>query len=267
MDALMQQQVELEIKYNKNQVITRIKKEFASAGFEEAIVETGVPVQFGMDLLAQMALHKRCKIDTMVGVLIHHFDDPQITADMIMLACQKDLVDWSVPLRQLIVRFNITDDVQLEIDKYQFPLPMVVEPKEVRTNKDTGMLMSSGSILLKKNHHDEDVCLDHINRMNKVRFKLNHDVATFVKNEWSDLDKPKQGETKQDYERRVRAFEKYDRVAHDVIAEIETHGSEFYMTHKYDKRGRIYCQGYHISYQGNPWNKACIELATEELVQ
>jgi len=39
------------------------------------------------------------------------------------------------------------------------------------------------------------------------------------------------------------------------------------MTHRYDKRGRVYCMGYHVNYQGTPWNKAVIELADKEMIQ
>jgi DNA-directed RNA polymerase len=45
-----------------------------------------------------------------------------------------------------------------------------------------------------------------------------------------------------------------------------TAGNRFYMTHKYDKRGRTYSQGYHINPQGNDWNKAVIEFADKEVI-
>ena len=32
------------------------------------------------------------------------------------------------------------------------------------------------------------------------------------------------------------------------------------------KRQRVYCQGYHVSYMGNSWNKACIQFANKEIV-
>jgi DNA-directed RNA polymerase len=44
-------------------------------------------------------------------------------------------------------------------------------------------------------------------------------------------------------------------------------GNRFYLTHRYDKRGRTYAQGYHVNTQGNCWNKAVIELADEEVVE
>ena len=129
------------------------------------------------------------------------------------------------------------------------------------------MLTSGGSIILRNNHHNDDVCLDHINRVNKIRFVINTDTATMVKNKWRNLDKPKEGETKEDFEKRKKAFEKYDRTAKDVISLLVKEGNEFHLTHKYDKRGRIYCQGYHVSYQAAPWNKAVIEFADQEIIE
>ena len=43
-------------------------------------------------------------------------------------------------------------------------------------------------------------------------------------------------------------------------------GNEFYLTHKVDKRGRIYSSGYHITTQGTAFKKASIELSKKELV-
>ena len=38
----------------------------------------------------------------------------------------------------------------------------------------------------------------------------------------------------------------------------------FYLTHKYDRRGRCYASGYHINTQGTDYNKAVIQLAHKE---
>lgn len=263
-------QIELEKLFSKNQLIPRIRREFEHCeGFDfTAYMEKNkIPIPFGFDVLTQMALHKRTSLPTLVGILRHHFDDSQLTADMILRAAEADLVDWSPTLRMFVVRFTLSADVQEELDKFQFPLPMVVEPMTLTRNTDTGYLMTGGSVILKKNHHEDDVCLDHINRVNKVKFSIDHDTATMVKNQWRNLDKPKAGETKDDFEKRKRAFEKYQRTAHDVIDLLIQEGNEFYLTHRYDKRGRIYCQGYHVNYQGAAWNKACIELADKEMIE
>ena len=267
---LMQHQIELEKLYSKNQLIPRIKAEFT--GCEEIdfgkIFEThGIPMDFGYALLVQMALHKRADLPTIVGLLRSYCQSAQEVVDLIHKMCELNLCHWDPVKHVLVTAITISEDVQAELDRFQFPLPMVIEPREVKTNRDTGYILNRGSIILNKNHHEGDVCLDHINRQNRIKLTIDRDTATMIKNSWRNLDKPKEGEPKEDFEKRVRAFEKYDRTCHDVIEVLTEHGNEFYLTHKYDKRGRIYCQGYHINYQGAPWNKAVIQLADKELVE
>lgn len=266
---LFKHQIELEQLYNKNQTTSRIRKEFTECeqfSFEDYLIENEIPIPFGIDLLVQMALHKRCNLPTLIGCLRYHFEDAQVTANMILKCVMADLVDWSPVNSQFIVKFTISDKTQAELDRFQYPLPMVVPPMPIKTNLDCGYILTRSSVILRKNHHDDDVCLDHLNRVNAVQFTINQDTATMVKNQWRNLDKAKPGETKADFQKRKKAFEKYDNTCHDVIKILTKYGNQFYLTHKIDKRGRTYCQGYHITYQGAPWSKAIIELANKELV-
>lgn len=266
---LIAHQRELEILFNKNQTITRIKSEFIdceSFDFGEYFEANDIPTGFGFDVLVQMALHKRCQLPTLVGIMDKHFNNVQKTADMLYRCAELDLVDWSPNLNLFVVKFTISDDVQEELDRFQYPLPMVVRPRRVHCNSETGMINSGGSLILKNNYHEDDICLDHINRSNAIEFSINFQVAEMVKNQWRGLDKPKVGETRDDFMRRKKAFEKYDRTAREVMKIVTAHENKFYMLHKYDKRGRTYCQGYHINYQGAPWNKAVVEFANKELI-
>jgi hypothetical protein len=259
-------QIELERLYSKNQTIQRIRDEFmAEPAFAVHFKSQGIPEDFGFGVLIQMALHKRADLPTLIGCLRHLCDSSQQCADLLLKCAMADLMDWSPDLRIFIVKFTISADVQAEIDRFQYPLPMVVEPQEVKNNAQSGYFLHRGSIILKDNHHDDDVCLDHVNRMNRVKFKVNFDTATMIRNQWRNLDKPKDGETQADFDRRVRAFNRYDATAKDVIDTLIQHGNEFHFTHKYDKRGRTYCQGHHANYQGTPWNKAVIEFAQGEV--
>jgi DNA-directed RNA polymerase len=234
------------------------------------MINNNIDTDFGFDLLVQMVLHKRTTLPVMVGILRRHFkthtNGSQMTCDLILKCCQADLVDWHPSLRQLIVRYDISQDVQDDLDRYQYPLPMIVEPNELKTNEDTGYFTSRNSVILKNNHHDNDVCLDHLNKINHIKLKINSVTANMIANSWKNLDKPKDGEDRKDYQRRVKAFEKYDRTAKDVMMHLEIAGNKFYLTHKYDKRGRVYAQGYHVNYQGNAWNKAVIEFAEGEVI-
>lgn len=268
--TLVQHQIQLEELFSKNQLIPRIMAEFTECeqfDFRPYFTEKGIPEDFGYALLTQMALHKRCDLPTLIGVLRHHCSNDQQVADLLMKAVDADLVDWSHGLQVFIVKFTIAAEVQEELDRFQFPLPMVVEPKEVKHNKQSGYYLNNSSIILKKNHHEDDVCLDHINRVNRIAFCVNLETAAMVKNQWRNLDRAKEGESKEDFERRKKAFDKYDRTARDVMVKLCQHGNQFYITHRYDKRGRIYAQGYHVNYQGTPWNKAVIEFANKEFIE
>lgn len=263
-------QEQLEELFSKNQIHHRIAKEFTDCSdfnFTQHMTDKGINTKFGIDLLVQMALHKRCSFETLYGLLRNHFTDPQATADEILKCALADLVNWHPGTRQFIVIFDITADVQEEIDRFQYPLPMVVQPNILRENTDSGYLRGKQSVILKDNHHDNDVCLDHLNRCNAVKYSIDMRVVGMVKNRWRNLDKAKAGETREDFEKRKRAFEKYDRTAHDVMGLLISEGNEFYFTHRYDKRGRTYCCGHHANYQGTPWNKAVLTFAEKELVE
>jgi hypothetical protein len=269
-DPRLDLQIELEKLYSKNQTLTRIRTEFIDCpefDFIGYLNEKNIDPEFGLDLLVQMVLHKRTTLSILTAILRPHFNDSQKTVDEIKRAAEADLVDWHASLGLFIVRFDISADVQAELEQYQYPLPMVVQPRLVRTNRDTGYCETQGSIILKKNHHGDDVCLDHINRMNSIRFAIDIDTVRMIRNRWRNLDHPKTGESDEEFRKRVKAFEKYDRSSRAVISKLLQFGNYFWLTHKYDKRGRTYCQGYHVNYQGAPWNKAVIELADKELVE
>lgn len=260
----------MESLFHRNQLIPRIKSEFTNCkelDFSKYMSERDIDIEFGYDLLTQMVLHKRVQIPIIVGILRKHFDDSQRTVDELYKCADADLVDWNPVTEQFVIKIDISADVKEDLDRYQYPIPMIIEPKKVTHNKMSGYLTGSGSIILKNNHHEDDVCLDHINRMNRIKFSINHITAHMIKNQWKGLDKPHEDESFQDYRRRVKQFEKYDSTCKDVMNHIGIADNEFYLTHKYDKRGRVYCQGYHVTYQGTSWSKAVIEFAEGELVQ
>lgn len=265
---LTQTQLEMEQLFHKNQLHDRLRREFEEL-FAPAIpelVEAGLPVSFVYDLLVQMHLHKRAKTPVLVGILRRHFKgDCQATANALAKSAELDLVNFDLITDDFIVIYTVSADVQREVDLYQYPMPMIVEPRELTSNRSSGYLTHNyESVILKNNHHEDDVCLDALNRFNKTKLKINSDVVAFLKNSWKNLDKRKEGETHQEFLKRGQAFKRYDKNSRDIIAHLEVTGGECYLTHRYDKRGRVYSQGYHVNYQGNDWNKAVIQFANGE---
>lgn len=260
-------QQELERLYSKNELMPRMRKFFTDMDAENDFDALNIDPKFGITVLVQMALHKRCNISTLVGLTLQYFKTAQEAADQIKKLIELGLVGWDDNLRVLITKFTIPPDLQAEIDKFQYPLPMVVEPRKLKSNSDTGYLVSGshGSVILKDNHHDDDVCLDHLNRLNRIKLQINEQTAVMVNNKWKNLNKPKDGETREEFQRRVRAFEKHNKHAIEVMALVVQEGNEFYLTHRYDKRGRTYAQGHFINPQGTEYNKAVIEFVNQEV--
>lgn len=261
-------QEELETTYSKYQLLPRLREEFISNGFGPAAVELGFDHDFAIELLVQMHLHKRTEPNTLIAILRRFFesaDEPaKACAEALEKAVNENLLHFDPLANQLIVRFEISADVQAMIDQFQYPLPMVQKPDPVLTNTDTGYLTIKRSVILKNNHHDDDVCLDHINRVNAQALSINASVRAFIQNSWKHLDKPKPLETKEEFDARVRAFKKYDSTSKDVIDTLLGLSDTFWLTHAYDKRGRVYARGYHVNYQGNDWCKAVVEFAHKE---
>ena len=263
-------QKELESLFSKHQVMPFLRQICEDRGYPETLKELGLPVEFGIQLLSHMMLCKRANIVTLVGILRHHFTDSeeasavQQCTEMLCKAVDVDAVNFDAQMMVFIVEHDIKKQEQQQLDQFQYPLPMIEHPEPVTNNKETGYQTIPGSLLLKNNHHDQDICLDHINRMNSIPLSVNPDVVAFVQNQWARLDKPKPDELYQDFKKRQKAFKKYDAASRDVIDGLVAAGNHFWLTHKYDKRGRTYCQGYHVSTQGNDWNKAVIEFAEGE---
>ena len=260
-------QQELERLYSKNELMPRMRKFFTDMGAEDDFDALNIDPKFGITVLVQMALHKRCSISTLVGLTLQYFKSAQEAADQVKRLIELNIVGWDDNLRVLITKFTIPADLQAELDKFQYPLPMVVEPRKLKSNSDTGYLVSGsrGSVILKDNHHDDDVCLDHLNRLNRIKLQINEQTAVMVNNKWKNLDKPKDGETREEFQKRVRAFEKYNKHAIEVMALVVQEGNEFCLTHRYDKRGRTYAQGHFINPQGTEYNKAVLEFVNQEV--
>ena len=264
--AKLDHQIELERLYSNNELMPRMRKVFEDYITNDDLEALNINPKVGMTVLVQMALRKRCQLTTLVGLVRKNMATAQEAMDEVHKCVEAGLVEWNG--REFVTKFVMPADVQQELDRFQYPLPMVVRPKHITKNTQTGYLASgaTGSVILKDNHHEDDVCLDHLNRMNRVRLSINLDTAIMVKNKWKNLDKPKDDETHQEYQKRKKAFEKYTNHAYTVIGKVLEEGNEFYITHRYDKRGRVYCQGHYVNPQGTEWNRAVVEIATKELI-
>jgi hypothetical protein len=159
------------------------------------------------------------------------------------------MVESQIPLGENLVDF---------IENSQYLPPMVCEPLELTHNYSSGYLTHNDSLILGTgNHHDGDICLDVLNTMNKVALKLDVDFLSTVE-EQPTFDLKDQEQTDQ--------WNAFKRQSYKFYSLMVQQGNCLYLTHKVDKRGRIYAMGYHITTQGTAFKKAQLELVNEEIV-
>lgn len=153
--------------------------------------------------------------------------------------------------------FQLSKETRQFINETQFLPPMVVPPNEVTSNNNCGRLTLEDSVLLgNQTHHNEQVCLDVLNKLNNIGFKLNIDMLNKPhpsKSQLTGIDK--------------KNFDQYVKECTEVQQYLLNEDNNFWFVHQYDFRGRIYASGYHINYQGTQYNKSIIELATPEVIE
>lgn len=189
-------------------------------------------------------------------------DSIKTVAEITAVLCETNLFDLIKNDRfdSWKIQSNIELDLRLQefIKNSCFLPPLVMQPKILKHNKDTPYLtIGQESRILNKGHHNEDICLDVINKKNATELCLDVEFLCRVEEiPNSPLDSPEKVTAWNDM--KVQSYEFY----HLMVAQ----GNRFHLDHKPDKRGRLYAVGYHISTQGSPIKKAMIELAKQEVV-
>lgn len=181
-------------------------------------------------------------------------------AELLAVLSQTKLFSIYREKSNIYIRSNVPlpENLQHFIERSAYLPPMVCKPLELESNYSSGYLTHKDSLILQNNHHNGNICLDVLNLMNSVPLKLNLDFLDKV------AEKPTKKPEDQEQQEQWDAFKKH---SHEMYKLMVENGNRFYLTHKVDKRGRIYSCGYHINTQGTPYKKASIELANEELIE
>lgn len=205
-------------------------------------------------------------------------------AELLAVLCATDVYDINKngKMGSLTVKSNmpLSDTLIKFIDESIYLPPMVCEPLELESNYSSGYLTHRDSLILGSgNHHDGDLCLDVLNTMNKVKLKLDTKFLSTLEEDSSELtvenliskaaEKGSYLSTADAKARLLVALENWDtfkKQGYQLYTLLTQQGNELHLTHKVDKRGRIYAQGYHVTTQGTPFKKAMLEFANEELV-
>ena len=222
------------------------------------------------DIFVGIAYYQREELFTSVSASmasrLKFSDKPEAIktmAEILAVLCATDTFDINKADKMaslvLVSRIPLSDQLIQFINDSAYLPPMVCEPLELVNNYSSGYLSHKDSLILGNgNHHDGDICIDVLNTINKVTLKLDTQFLSKVEEEPTfEVDTPE----------KILQWGNFKRQSYSFYKLMVDQGNEFYLTHRVDKRGRIYCSGYHISSQGTAFKKASIELAYEELIE
>jgi hypothetical protein len=183
-------------------------------------------------------------------------------AEILAVLCNTDAFDIVKEKRMaslmLVSRMVLSDELLTFIENSQYLPPMVCEPLELTHNYSSGYLTHNDSLILGQgNHHDGDLCLDVLNTMNKVALKLDLQFLCKVEEEPT---------FELDTQEKIDNWLRFKRQSYHFYSLMQQQGNQLWLTHKVDKRGRMYACGYHINTQGASFKKAMLEFANEEIV-
>ena len=194
------------------------------------------------------------------------YHDIQTCADVLWLINQTDLIliDIVNDTRYIQSNMELPDELVNRLTIMCVLPPMLVKPRTLRHNKSCGYLtINNDSLILgdKENYHDECISLDVLNTLNSQALCLDLDICYKFQKEFKSefaKDTDEYLNQRKTYERAKEQFEFF----RDKIQDHTIH-----FTHKVDKRGRVYSQGYTFNFQGSSYEKACINLKTKEFVE
>lgn len=197
---------------------------------------------------------------------LSRYHDIQTCADVLWLINQTDLIliDIVNDTRYIQSNMELPDELVNRLTLMCVLPPMLVKPRTLRHNKSCGYLtINKDSLILgdRENIHNECISLDVLNTLNSQALCLDLDICYKFQKEFKsefDKDTDEYLNQRKTYERAKEQFEFF----RDKIQDHTIH-----FTHKVDKRGRVYSQGYTFNTMGTSFEKACINLKTKEFVE
>ena len=242
--------------------------------------------------VALVALHcsKPMKLVSIASMCISHLkmadklDAIQTMAEVIAMLSDTDLFDCRKTTDGWVVvsRIGLDEEVlRYAYNAFYLP-PMIIKPRQVRHNRDSGYITQRGESLILgyyENHHDDDICLDVLNILNANEYELDTELISSLSEDPLEITIEKLQEnaaakdkylSRFDAEKKLKqildTWDDYQEECYKIQTLMLYHGNKFYLQNKVDKRGRIYTSGYHISPQGSSFKKAMINLAKKEIV-
>lgn len=228
-----------------------------------------------LDVLAQVCLIAQndvpliniCSSKQIKGM--NKIDSAMTVGEILHCIDSTDLILWDITKDNTrIIKSNmaLSDELLRRIELMCVLPPMMTKPRQLKHNKSSGYLtIKSDSLILgdKENYHDECISLDVLNTLNSQALCLDLDICYKFEKEFVYRDDVPDDE-KDIYLNQVKTYEKAKEQFEFFRDKLND--STIHFTHKVDKRGRVYSQGYQMNTQGTSYEKACINLKTKEYI-
>ena len=212
-----------------------------------------------VDILAVVIPTVSAPITSIVGQVAHLLPlDYEVAVkrmgEILYKMAESDLINIYPANRNGVIEIEsvhtLSEQTLWHLSKTRFLPPMLVPPRVLKSNKDSGYLTVKSPILSRGTKIDNrELCLDLINLANSCAFSL-------------DIDFLRASEDISEYsskEEEIQA-EHLRKLTNEMCVDIYHQGNEFYFNHFYDARGRLYCRGYHVNYQSNSYRKAMLNF-------
>jgi len=235
----MSLQTNLENNYNPHRIFKLVRDYLDSTIPIKDLTKPQITALIHLSIRIQMALPE------LIGLVGNQFSSFQSAANTLEQMVKDDWMDYCIASRKFISRIILSQDLRNEISKQHYPLPMVSKPKPITKNKGGGYHSLKLPLLLgsRVSRHNYPLALDAINTLNAIPLLIRKDRI-----------KPEL----------VNPSDRKHHVQLKELAGLLPDSSPVHLTHAYDKRGRIYCRGYHFNYQGDSYHKSLIEIAIPE---
>lgn len=173
-------------------------------------------------------------------------DRAKIAAECIALCAHADLIEIDAGNTYIVyTKWNIDTG----LDRSDKHVILTHKPQPKVTNQILGN---------RYKQHDEETCLDHINRMNSIKYSLNLPLIRMME---------EQATFTIDTTQKAEQWDLFINESYKKYLQLARGDNEFYLEWKYDTRGRCYSEGYYINPQGSSFKKAITQLANKEVVQ
>lgn len=268
--SLKERQIAYEHMFDKKQTRVLLRDRFS-----EIIDTLDEPEDKNLlcDILGLLALRQdRLSITALIEMLAERLNI-ETSVDRLMncikTLMENDLIDGEIDERNrtyVSPKFFLKEeDIEL-IEQYMYKIPMLVKPLPLNqkgNNKGSGYYLNGSDSLILNVKHQFDIDHKVLERFNNIPLTLNISVMKNIRNTWKNMGKSTSYKVNKDTREN---FERFEKGVFKVASILINNGNKFYLTHKYDKRGRIYSCGYHINIQSNSYGKSIIEFANKEVI-